>query len=114
MARSKKQKNLKTENLKKGLLWVGGIIVTIITLTNLALWGRNGLATWQREPIEKEIKEWEEIVEKTPTYRDGYLKLATLYWQLRQDDKAKAALERVKEIDPNYGATYELEEKLGY
>ncbi|MBI3290047.1 hypothetical protein HYZ78_01490 [Candidatus Microgenomates bacterium] len=96
------------------LLWAGAIIILLAALSNLGLWARNEYAKWQREPIETEIKQWEEVVEKTPTYRDGYLKLATLYWKLRQDDKAKAALERAKEIDPNYDATYELEQKLGY
>ncbi len=96
------------------LLWLCAIVILLFAISNLALYARNEYAKWQKTPIETEIKQWEEVVAKTPTYRDGYLKLATLYWKLRQDDKAKAALERAHEIDPNYEATYELEQKLGF
>ena len=122
MARRKKVKPPKVSvarvprvsRASRALLWAGAIIILLAALSNLGLWARNEYAKWQRTPIEAEIKQWEEVVEKTPTYRDGYLKLATLYWKLRQDDKAKEAINRAKEIDPNYDATYDLEEKLGY
>ena len=104
----------KVSKVSKVFLWAGAIIIVLAALSNLGLFARNEYAKWQRAPIEAEIKQWEEVVEKTPTYRDGYLKLATLYWKLRQDDKARVAIQKAKEIDPNYEATYELEEKLGY
>lgn len=118
MARRKKVKPPKVrkvdENKRNWFLWLLGALILLLAISNLALYARNEHAKWQRSPIEAEIKQWEEVVAKTPTYRDGYLKLATLYWKLRQDDKAKEALENAKEIDPNYDATYELEQKLGY
>lgn len=117
MARKKKvtpPKVRKVEQTKRSwLLWVCAALILLFAISNLGLFVRNEYAKWQKAPIEAEIKQWEEVVAKTPTYRDGYLKLATLYWKLRQDDKAKAAIEKSIEIDPNYDATYELEQKLG-
>mgnify|MGYP001615179234 CR=1 FL=1 len=118
MARRKKVKPpkvRKVEHTKRSwLLWLCAAFILLAAISNLGLFARNEYAKWQKAPIEAEIKQWEEVVAKTPTSRDGYLKLATLYWKLRQDDKSKAALERAKEIDPNYETTYELQEKLGY
>lgn len=108
-----KSSKVKSQRLNL-LLWLGATFIIIITLANFYLWGRNSLANWQREPIQKEIKEWEEVVRETPTYRDGHLKLATLYWKINEDQKAKEAINKAKEIDPNYEPTYKLEEKLGY
>lgn len=118
MARKKKvtaPKVRKVEQTKRSLvLWLAATIILLLAISNLTLFARNEYAKWQKAPIEAEIKQWEEVVAKTPTYRDGYLKLAVLYWKLREDNKAKEAIEKAKEIDPNYDATYELEKKLGY
>ncbi|MBI2405917.1 hypothetical protein HYV21_02595 [Candidatus Microgenomates bacterium] len=102
------------KQVSKILLWVGGGIILIISFANLTVWSRNVIAQWRREPIEKEIAQWEQIVQETPTYRDGYLKLATLYWKLHEDKKSQEALNRAEEIDPNYEETRELKMRLGY
>lgn len=96
------------------LLWIGSGIILLISLLNLGLWSKNKIAGWQRQPVEQEITKWEEVVNKTPTYRDGYLKLATLYWKLKDDEKAKTALNRAIEIDPNYKGIEKIKEILGY
>ena len=119
MARSKKVEKVSKapqvpKALKKSAMWVGGGIVVLLIIANLTLWLRNYVAQELRSPIENDIAHWKEVVFETPTYRDGYLKLATLYWRLGENEKAKSSLERAREIDPNYDQTYELEEKLGY
>lgn len=118
---SKQTKNKKVTQIAKisqtskvWLLWIGSGIILLISLLNFGLWSRNKIAGWQRQPIEQEIAKWEEIVSNTPTYRDGYLKLATLYWKLKEDNKAKESLNRATEIDPNYEGIEELKKKLGY
>lgn len=59
--------------------------------------------------IYEEIIFWNDIVKKYPNYRDGYLKLSTLFWKVRLDDQAKYYLEKAKEIDPNNDKVKELE-----
>lgn len=103
-----------SNGLNNWVLWVVGGIILIISFANLTVWGWNVVAQWRREPIEKEIAQWEQIVQETPTYRDGYLKLATLYWKLHEDGKAKAALDEAQKIDPNYEETKKLRGLLGY
>ena len=88
--------------------------MVLISLSIFSLWTRNELAKFTREPIEQEIIKWEQLVLVTPTYRDGYLKLATLYWRLDEDEKAKEMLTRAKGIDPNYEETEKLKKDLGY
>lgn len=68
-----------------------------------------------KEPqnISQEIKKWEKILEDFPGYRDAYLQLAKLYYQLYEEDKAKENLARALELDPNFPLTKELEKILG-
>lgn len=96
------------------LLLVGATFIVIVSLINLGLWVRNEIAKSQRASIEQEIAKWKEVVTQTPTYRDGYLKLAALYWKLNEDEKAKEALDRAKDIDPNYEETENLRRTLSF
>jgi len=52
--------------------------------------------------IKKLINGWEEILEKYPDYRDGYLQLAYLYYKTYQDEKAKENLAKALDLDPNF------------
>lgn len=60
------------------------------------------------EDIQRLIATWEKIVEEKPDYRDGWLQLTVLYYKLYQNDKAKVALKKAFDIDPNYKPTQEL------
>jgi tetratricopeptide (TPR) repeat protein len=59
--------------------------------------------------IKKEIAFWEEQVKSKPDYRDAYIKLSSLYYQLQEFDKAKENLEKARQIDPNYPEVRQLE-----
>ncbi|MBI4059071.1 hypothetical protein HY404_02400 [Candidatus Microgenomates bacterium] len=96
------------------LWWTVSFIVVLISLANLSIWARNELAKKARIPIEVEISKWEQVVQKTPTYRDSYLKLAILYWQLQEDQKSQVALAIAENLDPNYEETGEIKRLLGY
>jgi len=58
--------------------------------------------------IKKLISRWEEILEKYPDYRDGYLQLAYLYYKIYQNEKAKENLTKALELDPNFEPTQEV------
>jgi tetratricopeptide (TPR) repeat protein len=63
---------------------------------------------FEPEKIRGEIERWEKIVDERSDYRDGYLKLAVLYWRLGEEVKARENLDKALEIDPNYDLALEL------
>ena len=70
---------------------------------------------WQEkkpEEVEKLITEWEEIISEKPDYRDGYLQLALLHYQLYENKRAKEYLQKALELDPNFEAAREMEKIL--
>jgi tetratricopeptide (TPR) repeat protein len=62
--------------------------------------------------IKKLISGWEEVLEKYPDYRDGYLQLAYLYYKIYQDEKVKENLTKALELDPNFPPTQEIKKFL--
>lgn len=64
------------------------------------------------QKIKDEIVFWEKIVADKPNYRDGYLRLALLNYQIYENQKARVYLERAKTLDPNFETTKELEKIL--
>ena len=65
------------------------------------------------EKLSGEISFWEEVVKEKPDYRDAYLRLAVLNYQLKKKEAAREYLRKVKEEDPNFPAIRELERMLG-
>ena len=57
--------------------------------------------TAQKEKIYQEIQFWQAIVAQFPNYRDAYLKLAILSWEVHLDGQAIQYLDHAREIDPN-------------
>ena len=66
----------------------------------------------RRSKLQQEVAFWNKIVHQQPGYRDGYLKLALLYYQLRQPQRAKTYLKLAQQIDPNYPPLKQLEKLL--
>ena len=64
------------------------------------------------QKIREEISFWEKVVAQKPDFRDAYLQLALLNYQIYNLDKAKEYLQEAKKIDPNFKATKELEKIL--
>jgi len=62
--------------------------------------------------IKKLISGWEEVLEKYPNYRDGYLQLTYLYYKTYQDEKAKENLTKALELDPNFPPTNEIKKLI--
>ncbi len=52
--------------------------------------------------IRKEVENWEKIVQQYPNYRDGFLKIANLWQQLGEEEKAREAQQKALALDPNY------------
>lgn len=58
--------------------------------------------------LRQEVAELASITQAEPSFRDGWLRLAYLQYQLRDDPAAKAALARALEIDPNFEPALKL------
>lgn len=59
-----------------------------------------------------EIQKWERVTQEYPNYRDAYLKLAQLYYQLYENDKTRENLKKALEIDPNFAPAKEFKKVL--
>lgn len=66
------------------------------------------------QAIREEISYWENVVSQKPDYRDAYLQLAILNYQIYENEKAREYLKKVQELDPNFQPAKELEKILGY
>ncbi|MBU1127197.1 MAG: hypothetical protein ABIH88_02775 [Patescibacteria group bacterium] len=62
--------------------------------------------------IKKQIEYWEKVVKKKKDYRDAYLKLAILYFNLGDKKNSLENLKTAIEIDPNYDLGKKLLEEL--
>ena len=70
---------------------------------------RNIIAEWQtKRRIEKEIYQLEIILENHPDYRDLYLRLALLYWQVNNQEKGREYFQKAEFLDPNFSCNQEL------
>ncbi len=65
--------------------------------------------TVEKQKIQSDIVFWEEQIKKYPGFRDGYMQLALLYYQLGNKEEAKRNLEHALAIDPNFEKGRELE-----
>ncbi len=85
--------------------------VTTASVLGLSL---SPIKIWQKilnEPqrVKEEIRFWEKVIVKKPDYRDAYLQLAILNYQIFNKQKAKEYLHKALELDPNFGPSKELE-----
>ncbi|MFH0863607.1 MAG: hypothetical protein V1858_00750 [Candidatus Gottesmanbacteria bacterium] len=60
------------------------------------------------QKIQNQISYWEKVIFEKPDYRDGYLQLAILNYQIYENQKAKGYLSKAIEIDPNFGPVQEI------
>lgn len=98
----------------KWLLLIVSMSILIFNLYPRPLIIDKKIVTDQREIniTKMEIEKWEKITTNYPNYRDGYLKLANLYWKLFDEDKTNYFLEQVRQLDPNLPALQQWEESL--
>ena len=51
--------------------------------------------------IEKEINLWQTVLTEKPSYKDAYIHLSILYYQLYQNEEAKNSWQKAFYLDPN-------------
>lgn len=109
--------------LIEGLLSTGQFNDTRNELTSLRAHNNNqvlGTSTeidqlWQKyqennpQELIKLISYWESVVNKTPTYLNGWVYLAYYQYQLGKIEEAKESVNQALLIDPNFESAKELE-----
>ncbi len=72
------------------------------------------LNNWQHERsnLEGQLNYWQNIVAQKPDYRDAYLELASLSYQLSRFSEAKNYLNQAVALDPNGTTVNKLSEVL--
>lgn len=63
-----------------------------------------------KRKIEAEVDYWQKVVDKLTDYRDAYIHLSALFYQLNRLDEAKANLQKAIELDPNHPIVQKLRE----
>lgn len=95
--------------------WVTFILFLIVILAGVDFYQnykKNEELLIQREETLERINYWQGVVLKYKDYRDGYFQLAVLEYNLQNFEKAKAHLQKVFELDPNFEEGRELEKLL--
>ncbi|MEK7119727.1 MAG: hypothetical protein AAB889_04380 [Patescibacteria group bacterium] len=72
------------------------------------------LTAWENEPVrlKKDYRYWQTVIKEKPDYRDAYLALAALAYQLGYKTDTKQYVEKIRAIDPGLAIGYQLSRLL--
>lgn len=62
---------------------------------------------------ERSYDYWKQIITKYPDYRDGYIRLSQISYDLKLFDETKLYIERAKELDPNNPLIVQMQNEMG-
>jgi len=85
--------------------FIVGILITAIGYVMIDIYIQYKtfqLQEGKRQSLISEKQKWEKILASHPDYRDSYVKLALLEYQMGEREKAQIYLEKALEIDPNH------------
>ncbi|EKD85704.1 MAG: hypothetical protein ACD_37C00649G0002 [uncultured bacterium] len=88
------------------IFWLGLILLISVNLINSPIIPTNVLGAVAELEEEKENTEvkyafWQNVVKNKPDYRDAYIQLAALSYQLSKLEEGKNYLTEVETLDPN-------------
>ncbi len=63
----------------------------------------------QRAALYEVYRFWQQVVRDHPDYRDGYIQLALVSYQLELTEESRSYVEKIKSLDPNYPGIKEFE-----
>lgn len=66
-------------------------------------------AQTERAQLMKDLQTWEGVTKRYSTYRDAYFEAAVLAYRLGKTQKEQEFLQKLRQIDPNFGLAQELE-----
>ena len=88
------------------------IAILIISLDLYSNFRQQEDLTQKRTEVLNQIAFWQSEVKIHPNYRDGYMSLALLNFQLREFDETRKNLDKALKLDPNLEKGRELEKLL--
>lgn len=118
-AKKSKSKNLLNSGLLHLSLSIAVVSLLLISAYNLEVYLLKDKILGARMEKEKrqeelsELKFWEEVVSENPTYRDGWIEIARISWELGNKDYAIGAFNTARAIDPNSEKIKVLKRDLG-
>ena len=62
--------------------------------------------------LEQELETWKKIAQEHPEYPDAWAKLASIWYNLKEEDLAIKSIKKARKLDPIRKEIRELEEKL--
>lgn len=91
------------------LLWGSLVGLVLVNFLNVSLPQTNVLgAQTEKESLEKDYAFWQEVVKDKPDYRDAYLTLGSLAYQLNRREEGKMYADKALKLDPNNSLAREL------
>lgn len=103
-------------NADKTVFLVGGVSILVAILLiafDIRLnFEKQKKLTNEKFKVLREVSFWEREVEIHPDYRDAYMSLALLNFQLKNFTESRSNLEKALGIDPNFEKGRELERLL--
>jgi len=96
-------------------------VLLALTLATLAImtpqlvssWNARQHAQQEYQKLQKDLKTWEAIIQRYPTYRDAYFEAAVLSYRLGDKEKEVLLLTKLQTIDPNFALAQQLEKISG-
>src|SRR5260221_2697089 len=114
--------NLKPRKINSNVLmrrsfWMG--IRLVIAFVGIGLLSRQLFAQWKAlqdakqnyAKLQQNLKTWENIAQRYPTYRDAYFEAAILAYRLGDREKEAVYIDKILMIDPNFQPAIDLRKK---
>ncbi len=95
--------------------FISGVVLLSILVESLALIHTMQAAETlkqERITITQEINHLQKIVNQYAGYRDAYVRLAALEYQIGNREAAKVSVQKALELDPNFASTRVLGAKI--
>ena len=103
-------------NRDEGIFFIGFlsilIAILLISLDMYSNFEKQKSLSRDRVKIFEEVSFWQSEVKLHPNFRDAYLNLALLNFQLKNLEESKENLDKSLELDPNFEEGRELEKLL--
>ena len=88
------------------------IAISLISIDIYTNFEKQKDLTNEKFKVIKEVSFWENEVRVRPNYRDGYMKLAVLNFQLKNFTESRENLNKALSLDPNFEKGIELDRLL--
>ncbi len=88
------------------------IAISLITFDIYLNFEKQKDLTNEKFKVLREVSFWENEIRVRPNYRDGYMKLALLNFQLKDFNESRENLNKALVLDPNFEKGKELERLL--